>query len=422
MNHEHTMTMKKRIVASIIICLVIVVLILFGCYTSVFINALGRTCDKVEDIPPYEYGLLLGTSPFTAQGARNYYFENRIKSAAELYKAGKIKQIIVSGGDYTRTLGYDEPRAMTDSLVAHGVPFNAIVRDYEGTRTLRSIVKAKETYHLDSVILISQKYHNERAIAQADKYGLKAIGYNAPHSHIKRNRIKNVLREFPARVKLYFDLWFGEKPSFLFEAREVANNHYEDWYYDPSYPVPNHWTFRSVADKGYGFFKVISSDTPNWNGHLSYYNSRHGYYVLLPDGMGVNQRGENMMGAHDNEFYNADTTLVVSSSSLYYDVVLYDIPQYADSFVSYERDFLNKMGEHTIKRLSPYVWLSEGRIDHNNKNNPPADRFIRKWLLKKDIENRECHMSLTIYFNDSLEYRIPEFEKIINQFPNMPNL
>lgn len=128
------------------------------------------------------------------------------------------------------------------------------------------------------------------------------------------------------------------------------------------------------------------------------------------------------MGAHDNEFYNADTTLVVSSSSLYYDVVLYDIPQYADSFVSYERDFLNKMGEHTIKRLSPYVWLSEGRIDHNNKNNPPADRFIRKWLLKKDIENRECHMSLTIYFNDSLEYRIPEFEKIINQFPNMPKL
>lgn len=195
---------------------------MLGCYATVSFNASGRTYDSVEEIPPHEYGLLLGTSPYTAQGTRNYYFENRIKSAVELYNTGKIKRIIVSGGDYTRRLGYDEPRAMTDSLVAHGVPFNVIIRDYEGTRTLRSIVKAKETYNLDSVIIISQKYHNERAIAQADKYGLNAVGYNAHHSHIKRNRIKNVLREFPAKVKLYFDLWFGEKPSFMLEAKEVT--------------------------------------------------------------------------------------------------------------------------------------------------------------------------------------------------------
>lgn len=416
------MTKKKRIVASIIICLGIVVLILFGCYTSVFINALGRTYDKVEDIPTHEYGLLLGTSPFTAQGARNYYFENRIKSAAELYKAGKIKQIIVSGGDYTRTLGYDEPRAMTDSLVAHGVPFNAIVRDYEGTRTLRSIVKAKETYHLDSVILISQKYHNERAIAQADKYGLKAVGYNAPHSHIKRNRLKNVLREFPARVKLYFDLWFGVKPSFLFEAKEVAPNHYEDWFYDPSMPVSGLWTFRSVADRGYGFHKLISSNTTDLNGQLSYHNSRHGYSIQMPKGMGINQRGENMMGGHDNEFYNADTTLVISSGASYYDVLLDDYPNYVDSLRLHEKEFLDKLGSYTFLQKDSHEWVSKGRIDHNNISNPPADCFIRKWLLKNDIEGRECHMSLTIYFNDSLKYRIPEFEKIINQFPVIPSI
>lgn len=258
------MITKKKILSLLFAGGAIILLILLGCYAYVSFNASGRTFDNVEEIPSCEYGLLLGTSPFTAQGARNFYFENRIKSAAELYKAGKIRRIIVSGGDYTRSLGYDEPRAMTDSLVAHGVPFNVIVRDYEGTRTLRSIVKAKETYNLDSVIIISQKYHNERAIAQADKYGLKAIGYNAPHSHIKRNRIKNVLREFPARVKLYLDLWFGDKPSFMYEAKEVAPRHFEDWYYDPSCPVPGYWTFRSNADRGYGFLKVVSSDTPDW--------------------------------------------------------------------------------------------------------------------------------------------------------------
>lgn len=412
------MKAKKNLLTVLFVCGVVILMILLGCYTSVSFNASGRTYDNVDEIPAYEYGLILGTSPFTAQGARNFYFENRIKSAVELYKAGKIRRIIVSGGDYTRNLGYDEPRAMTDSLVAHGVPFNVIVRDYEGTRTLRSIVKAKETYNLDSVIIISQRYHNERAIAQADKYGLKAVGYNAPHSHIFRNRIKNVLREFPARVKLYIDLWFGEKPSFMYEAKEVAPRRFEDWYYDPSCPVPNHWTFRSNADRGYGFFKVVSSDTPDCNGNMSYYNSRHGYYVQLPKGIGINQRGENMMGGHDNEFYNSDTTLVVSAYAMYYDALLVDMPNYADSLAVYEKDFLHKMGVHTINRLAKDEWLSEGQIDHNNPDNPPADRFIRKWMLNKDIEGRECEMSLTIYYNDSLSYRIPEFKKIVDLFPN----
>lgn len=412
------MSKRKTVLKIVGIGFSAVLLLLIGCYVSVSFNASGRTFDRLEDVPEHEYGLLLGTSPFTAQGARNFYFENRIKSAVELYKTGKIRRIIVSGGDYTSALGYDEPRAMTDSLVAHGVPFNVIVRDYEGTRTLRSIVKAKETYNIDSVIIISQKYHNERAIAQADKYGLRAVGYNVPHSHVKRNRIKNVLREFPARVKLYLDLWFGGKPSFMYEAKEVAPRRFEDWYYDPSCPVPHHWTFRSNADRGYGFLKVVSSDTPDWYGKMTYYNSLHGCYVQLPKGIGINQRGENMMGGHDNEFYNSDTTLVVSAYAMYYDAVLVDMPNYADSLTVYEKDFLNKMGKHTINRLSKYEWLSEGRIDHNRPDNPPADRFIRKWILNKDIEGRECGMSLTIYYIDSLEYRIKEFRHIITAFPD----
>lgn len=392
-------------------------LALLLCYIAVSFNSSGRTFDNVEDVPEHEYGLLLGTSPFTAGGARNFYFENRIKSAAELYKAGKIRKIIVSGGDYTRQGGYDEPRAMSDSLFARGVNYNAIIRDYEGIRTLYSIVKVKQIYMIDSVVLISQKYHNERAIAQADKYGLKAVGYNAPHSHIKRNQIKNILREFPARIRLYLDLWFGEKPSFMFEAIEVAPGQLEDWFYDPSCPVPDYWTFRSIADRGYGFLKVISSDTPSLNGNLMYYNSRHGYSVNLPKGMGLSQRGENMIGGHGNEFYNADTTLVVSVYGLNYDAVLADIPDYADSLAVYEKDFLHKMGNHSTKRLSNYVWLSEGQIDHSNPDNPPADRFIRKWILKKDIEDRECEISITIYFNDSLEYRIQEIRDLITSFP-----
>lgn len=202
------------------------VLLLAGCYMAVEWNASGRTFDNIEDVPHNKVGLLLATSPITPGGARNFYFDNRIKAADELYKAGKIDYIIASGGDYTTDRdnphGCDEPESIRDSLVARGIPADRILLDYEGTRTLNSIVKAKEVYKLDSLTLISQKYHNERAIWQADHYGLHAVGYNAAHSHIRRNRIKNIAREFPARVKLMLDMIFNEKPAF--EKEDYSEN------------------------------------------------------------------------------------------------------------------------------------------------------------------------------------------------------
>ena len=405
----------------------LMMLLIIGCYLSVSLRTWDRTFDNIDDVQEYTYGLLLGTSPFTKDGARNFYFENRIKSASELYAAGKIRKIIVSGGNYSQPhngnfheKGYDEPRAMSDSLIAHGVSPSDIIRDYEGTRTLRSIVKVKETYGLDSVILISQKYHNERAIVQADKYGLKAIGYNAPHSHILQNRIKNILREFPARVRLYLDLWFGKKPQFFYTSIEVVPHQYEDWFYDPSMPVRGYWTFRSLSDSGYGFLKLISSDSPDYNGHLVYYNSSHGYWVTMPKGMGFNQRGENIMGAHDNEFYNGDTTLVLCASGMHYDPILVDVPNYSDSLKKYEHEYLANLGNHQIQRITQDELISEGVIEHTKDVNPPADRFIRKRLLRKDIEDRECEMALTIFYNDTLAYRYDEFMEIINLFPLKP--
>lgn len=210
------MTKKgKQAIRKSLVCLGIIisgiVIIMVSCYLIVVVNASSRTFDKVEDVPHNKVGLLLATSPITPGGARNFYFDNRIKAADELYKAGKIDYIIASGGDYTKDRnnphGCDEPASIRDSLAVRGVPADKIILDYEGTRTLNSIVKAKEVYKLDSMTLISQKYHNERAIWQADHYGLHAIGYNAAQSPIRRNRIKNTLRELLARPKMFLDLW-----------------------------------------------------------------------------------------------------------------------------------------------------------------------------------------------------------------------
>lgn len=404
-----------------------VILVILVCYLIVDFNASGRTFDKVEDVSEHEYGLLLGTSPITPQGAHNFYFDNRIKAAVELYKAGKIKRIIVSGGDYCnnedgtpRENGCNELRSMCDSLVQYGVPYDALTLDYDGTRTLNSIVKVKDVYGIDSCVIISQQYHNERAIYQADHYRLKAVGYNATPSHTRQNRIKNQVRELFARVKLFIDLVIGKKPKFTSYAIASPSGQLQNWYDEPdSVPgVQNSCGHRSNDDSKRGYYKYFST----FKGKPFYYNSRHGFYVLLPEGMGYNQSGENMMGAHSNEFYNADTTLVVSVGASFYDVVLVDNPNYVETLKLNEKKFMTQMRNHTTRQLTPDIWISEGRINHVDPENPPADRYLRKWLLKKDIAGRECEMSLTIYFNDTLANRIQEFENIINQFPNLPKL
>ena len=199
--------MKKKILFCISLIFGTLIIGISLCYAIVSWNASGRTYEDVNKIPHNKYALLLATSPITRDGAHNFYFDNRIKATDELYKAGKIDYIIASGGDYTKDhkFGCDEPAAIRDSLVARGIPEDRIILDYDGTRTLKSIEKAKKDYKLDSITLISQKYHNERAIYLSDKNGIYAIGYNAAPSHIRRNRIKNTVREIFARPKMFLD-------------------------------------------------------------------------------------------------------------------------------------------------------------------------------------------------------------------------
>lgn len=202
-----------KVLLGIIIAIAIVIV---GCYLLVKCKTKDKTFDNVADIPHRKVGLLLGTSPLVPNGDPNFYYINRITATADLYKAGKVDKIIASGGDYSLrpSGGYNELIAMRDSLVAHGVPDSVIILDYDGTRTLNSIVKAKEIYGVDSITIISQEYHNERAIFLASQNGIDAIGYNAKPSHIITKRIKNEGREFFARVKLFVDVILGEKPKF----------------------------------------------------------------------------------------------------------------------------------------------------------------------------------------------------------------
>ena len=133
--------MKKKIALAFGILVLILIGVIVVCDRMVGHAAKDRLHDDVEDIPHRKVGLVLGTSPIsTWNGRRNYYFDHRIKAAADLYNAGKVDWLVVSGGDYRNTEnGYDEPVAMRDSLIKQGVDSIHIVLDYDGTRTLNSI-------------------------------------------------------------------------------------------------------------------------------------------------------------------------------------------------------------------------------------------------------------------------------------------
>lgn len=97
----------------------------------------------------------------------NTYFDNRIRAATDLYKSGKIQYIIVSGDNSTKD--YNEPEDMQTALVQQGIPKDKIIPDHAGFRTLDSVIRAKEIFGQTQLVIISQKFHNERAVFLARK-------------------------------------------------------------------------------------------------------------------------------------------------------------------------------------------------------------------------------------------------------------
>ena len=163
-------------------------------------------------------GLVLGTAKNLVGGRPNLYYSHRISATIALYKAGKIEFVLVSGDNGTKY--YNEPKTIKKDLITGGIPAEKIFLDYAGFRTLDSMVRAKEVFGLERVTVISQKFHNERAIYLAEKKGLTAIGFNA--NDVSGNSgLKVHLREYLARVKVFVDLVFNTQPKFFGEKIKI---------------------------------------------------------------------------------------------------------------------------------------------------------------------------------------------------------
>jgi SanA protein len=220
-NFRHMKTRKERKHKKRWLLWLGMVLLGFILYSNIRIDrySKGKLYDTVSDVPHYHTALVLGTSPIGRNGGPNLYFLSRIDATVKLYEAGKIDRILVSGDN--RKEEYNEPEEMKKALVDQGIPEEVIFLDYAGFRTLDSVVRAKEVFGQSEFIVVSQKFHNERAVFIAQKIGIKAAGFNAKDVRASYGFITHV-RELGARCKVFIDLLLGKKPHFLGEPVDIG--------------------------------------------------------------------------------------------------------------------------------------------------------------------------------------------------------
>lgn len=206
-------------------------IILFTC--SLFLSATVLICNyliinhgkpyiysQIDSLPYNKTGLVLGTVKILDNGNINLYFKYRIDATVALYENNKIEYIIVSGDNSRK--GYNEPLQMKQELLGRGIPESVIYLDYAGFRTLDSVVRCKEVFKQNNFTIISQKFHNERAIYIARKKNIKAIAYNAKDVTISYG-FKTRMREALAKVKAFLDIHIlRKKPKFLGKSIQVG--------------------------------------------------------------------------------------------------------------------------------------------------------------------------------------------------------
>ncbi len=204
----------------VVILLVLIPVVIYICNTKINKATEGLLYSDVTSVPYNKTGLLLGTGKYLANGSENPYYTYRIVAATQLMKAGKIKYLVISG-DNSRA-DYDEPSQMRADLMQAGIDSNLLFLDYAGFRTFDSMVRLREIFGQHAVTVISQPFHNQRAVFIALKEDIAAIGFNAQDVN-KQAGLKVQLREKLARVKVFVDYLLQTKPKFLGPKVEIPD-------------------------------------------------------------------------------------------------------------------------------------------------------------------------------------------------------
>lgn len=175
----------------------------------------------IEQVDNFDVAVVLGTSKYLGK-VLNEYYSHRMDAAIELYNQGKVSHFLLSGDNAHRS--YNEPWTMKRDLLRANVPENKIFLDYAGFRTLDSVVRAKEIFDTDNFLIISQKFHCERALFIAKSHNINASCFAVPGPS-RHSGWKVRIREVFARAKAVLDIYITDtKPRFLGPKEPIFSN------------------------------------------------------------------------------------------------------------------------------------------------------------------------------------------------------
>ena len=167
----------------------------------------------LDDAPSAPVALVLGAG-LNPDGSPSAFLAGRLEVARALYASGRARVILVSGDN--RVANYDEPTAMREWLAAHGVPEDAVVRDFAGRDTYDSCVRAKRIFGVNRALIVSQGYHLPRAVYTCRRLGIDAVGLGGSElsSHTS-DTLQYTARELLSSLKASWQLITKPKPHFL---------------------------------------------------------------------------------------------------------------------------------------------------------------------------------------------------------------
>ena len=163
----------------------------------------GQIYFAIHQLPANDVGLVLGTSKFVRTGKENLFFRYRMEATARLWKEGKVKYLILSGNNDSEY--YNEPADMQQALIKLGVPAAVMTLDYAGYRTFDSVVRCKDVFNQEKITIISQNFHNARALYIGNHEGVEAVAFAAqdvPDGYSYRT----LVREYLARPYALLDV------------------------------------------------------------------------------------------------------------------------------------------------------------------------------------------------------------------------
>jgi SanA protein len=210
--------MIKKITWIVLIFSILMIVVIWIANNLIEKSTNSLVYNDLKQIPHNKVGLLLGTSKILKSGLPNQYFSNRIQATVDLYKANKIDFIVISGDNGKKD--YNEPLDMKNELIKNGIPESKIYLDYAGFRTYDSVIRLDKIFGQNNFTIISQDFHNRRAIYIAKQMDLQAIGFNAKDVDLY-NGFKTKLREKFARVKMFVDILIDKKPKYLGQQVEI---------------------------------------------------------------------------------------------------------------------------------------------------------------------------------------------------------